>query len=42
LDELGNPWFFFAGADVEEIGTGIVDQIAWQEVRIEALQTGRP
>jgi LmbE family N-acetylglucosaminyl deacetylase len=34
LAELGNPWLVFIGANVEEVGTGILDQIAWQAVII--------
>jgi LmbE family N-acetylglucosaminyl deacetylase len=32
LAVLGNPWLVFIGANVEEVGTGILDQIAWQAV----------
>jgi len=34
LSDLGDPWLVFVGADVEEIGVGILDQIAWQQVNI--------
>jgi LmbE family N-acetylglucosaminyl deacetylase len=34
LSELGDPWVVFVGADVEENGLGILDQIAWQMVKI--------
>lgn len=30
LEDLGDPWIVFFGADVEQIGTGIIDQTAWQ------------
>lgn len=36
LSDLGNPWLIFVGADVEEVGVGILDQIAWQQVNVEA------
>ena len=35
LSELGNPWIIFLGADVEEIGVGILDQVAWQSIYLE-------
>jgi N-acetyl-1-D-myo-inositol-2-amino-2-deoxy-alpha-D-glucopyranoside deacetylase len=34
LSDLGDPWLVFVGANVEEIGVGILDQIAWQQVNI--------
>ncbi len=30
LEDLGDPWIVFFEADVEQIGTGIIDQTAWQ------------
>jgi LmbE family N-acetylglucosaminyl deacetylase len=35
LSDLGDPWLIFVGADVEEVGVGILDQIAWQQVDVE-------
>ena len=35
LSDLGDPWLIFVGADVEELGVGILDQIAWQQVDVE-------
>jgi LmbE family N-acetylglucosaminyl deacetylase len=35
LSELGDPWSVFVGADVEETGLGILDQVAWQIVKIQ-------
>ncbi len=35
LSDLGDPWLIFVGADVEEMGVGILDQIAWQQVNLE-------
>lgn len=32
LSDIGNPWLVFVGADVEESGVGILDEIAWQQV----------
>jgi len=34
LADLGDPWLVFVGAEVEEIGMSILDQIAWQRVNI--------
>ena len=34
LADLGDPWLLFVGADVEDIGVGILDQTAWQQVNI--------
>lgn len=34
LGDLGDPWIVFFGADVEQIGTGIIDQIAWQYLEL--------
>jgi LmbE family N-acetylglucosaminyl deacetylase len=35
LADLGDPWIIFLGADVEEVGTGIIDQTAWQYVEMD-------
>ena len=32
--ELGDAWLLFLGANVRELGTGILDQVAWQAVTI--------
>ncbi len=40
LAELGNPWLVFIGVDVEEVGTGILDQVAWQAVLIGSAVSG--
>jgi hypothetical protein len=37
LLDLGEPWLVFVGAEVDEIGVGILDQIAWQQVNIAPL-----
>jgi hypothetical protein len=34
VSDLGDPWLVFVGAHVEELGVGILDQIAWQQVNI--------
>jgi N-acetyl-1-D-myo-inositol-2-amino-2-deoxy-alpha-D-glucopyranoside deacetylase len=34
LSDLGDPWLVFVGANIEEIGVGILDQVAWQQVNI--------
>ena len=33
--ELGDPWLLFLGANVREVGTGILDQVAWQAVTVQ-------
>jgi N-acetyl-1-D-myo-inositol-2-amino-2-deoxy-alpha-D-glucopyranoside deacetylase len=33
-NELKKSWTIFVGADVEQIGVGILDQTAWQEVKV--------
>jgi LmbE family N-acetylglucosaminyl deacetylase len=35
LEDLGNPWIIFFGADVEQVGTGVIDQTAWQSVELD-------
>ncbi len=35
-NELGNPWLIIAGADVEETGLGVLDQISWQLVYVKS------
>lgn len=37
MASLGDPWLIFTGAEVEETGTGILDQIAWQQVMNEGV-----
>jgi LmbE family N-acetylglucosaminyl deacetylase len=34
LADLGDPSMVFVGANVDELGVGILDQIAWQQVNI--------
>jgi hypothetical protein len=34
LSDLGNPWLVFVGAEVNEMGVGNLDQMAWQQVNI--------
>ena len=42
LADLGNPWLVFAGANSEEAGMAILDQIAWQAIYVApAVQTGQ-
>jgi len=33
--ELGDAWLLFLGANVREVGTGILDQVAWQAVTVQ-------
>ena len=33
--ELGDAWLLFLGANVRELGTGILDQVAWQAVTVQ-------
>jgi len=42
LADLGHPWLLAVGADVEESGVGIVDQIAWQTVYVEPVTDTSP
>jgi N-acetyl-1-D-myo-inositol-2-amino-2-deoxy-alpha-D-glucopyranoside deacetylase len=37
LSELGEPWALMVGANVGEVGTGVLDQIGWQLVYTEEL-----
>lgn len=37
IAELGNPNMLFVGANVEQLGVGILDQTAWQQVNLTPL-----
>jgi len=41
LNDLGNPWRVFTGANVEEFGISIVDQVAWQQVDLTSSVPGQ-
>jgi LmbE family N-acetylglucosaminyl deacetylase len=40
--DLGHPWLLAVGADVEESGVGILDQIAWQLANVEPVNDTTP
>jgi LmbE family N-acetylglucosaminyl deacetylase len=39
LAQLGNPWLIAIDSSTEEIGTGILDQTAWQLILVQPNQT---